>query len=102
MPSAALVAALGLSFGLVLPAFTKHQAHCYVSKNNTNVCYVRVGHQTYAAAVTEATRPEHTVIHFTCGQAWSATGSTSRSDMALIVAAICHDNTPSTDESLAA
>ena len=102
MPSAALVAALGLSFGLVLPAFTKHQSHCYVSKNSTNVCYVRVGHQTYAIAVTDGTSPNPTVIHFTCGQAWSGTGSTSRSDMALIVAAICHDNTPSTDESLAA
>lgn len=102
MQSAALVAALGLSFGLVLPAFTKHQAHCYVSKNNTNVCYVKVGHQTYAVAVTDGTSPKPSVIHFTCGQAWSGTGSTSRSDMALIVAAICHDNTPSTHESLAA
>ena len=102
MQRAALVAALGLSLGLVLPAFTKHQAHWYVSKNSTNVCYVRVGHQTYAAAVTDGTNPEPTVIHFTCGQSWSGKGSTSRSDMALIVAAICHNNTPSTDESLAA
>jgi len=98
----AFVAAVGLSLGLVLPAFTKHQAHCYVSKNNTNVCYVRVGHQTYAVAVTDGTSPEPTVIHFTCGQAWSGTGSTSRADMSLIVAAICHDNTPSTHEPLAA
>ena len=98
----AFVAAVGLSLGLVLPAFTEHQAHCYVSKNSTNVCYVKVGHQTYAAAVTDGTSTKPTVIHFTCGQAWSGTGSTSRSDMALIVAAICHDNTPSTDESLAA
>lgn len=102
MQRAALVAALGLSLGLVLPAFTKHQSHCYVSKNSTNVCYVRVGHQTYAAAVTDGTSPNPTVIHFTCGQAWSGIGSTSRSDMALIVAAICHDNAPSTHESLAA
>ena len=102
MRHAALVAAVGLSIGLTLPAFTQPKARCYVTKNGTNICYIRVRHKTFAAAVTDGTSTEPTVLHFTCGQRWMGEGKASSSDMQLIVSAICYDHLPTNDAPYAA
>lgn len=92
MKYAALAAALGLSFGLAPVASAHHQGTCYISKNNTHICYVRTGKQSFAAAVTDGGSVKPTVIAFDCANGWSGAGALPKDAMSVIAKAICSDH----------
>ena len=93
MKHAALAVALGLSFGLAPLASAHHEyGKCYVSKNKSHICYVRTGEQTFAAAVTDGTSPEPTVVWFHCIKGWNGKGSLEPAAMAAVTEAICSDH----------
>ena len=92
MKRAAFAVALGLGFGLAPVASAHHGGRCYVSSNNTYICFVPTGKQSFAAAVTDGSSVKPTVLAFHCTDGWRGAGALPEDTMSLIVNAICSDN----------
>lgn len=95
MKHTALIVALGLSFGLAPAASAHHGGECYISENNTHICYVEVFKGHFAAAITDGTSPKPTVVAFHCPHKWKGAGSLSKEQMQAVAAAICQQRTGS-------
>ena len=94
MNHAAFAVALGLSFGLAPVASAHHGGECYISKNDSHLCVVKTGAQSFAVAVTDGVSVKPTVIALHCNESWRGAGVLSKQAMALVVKAICLDNAP--------
>ena len=92
MKHASLAVALGLSFGLAPVASAHHGGRCYVSSNNTPLCFVPTGKQSFAAAGTDGSSVKPTGLAFHCNDGWRGAGALTENTMSLIVSAICKDN----------
>ena len=92
MKHTALAVALGLSFGFAPPVSAHHEGTCYISKNQSHICYVRTGPQSFAAAVTDGISPKPTVVAFDCVKGWSGKGELDRLHMNALAKVICDDH----------
>ena len=91
MKHTALAVALGLSFGLAPSASAHHVGKCYVSSNNSHICFVQTGDQSFAAAITDGTSVKPTVLAFHCSDGWHGKGSLSKDSMLAVIHVICSD-----------
>ena len=90
MKHAALAAiALGLSFGLAPVASAQSKGRCYVSPNNTHICYIPIGKRAFSAAITDGSSVKPTVLTFHCERGWRSAGLFPKESLSLIALAIC-------------